>query len=134
MKRVDSHTLDITTKASSASIDLFGLYALMGSAPPPIISSITPAFGNNTETTSVVIAGDNFQPGAQVRLGDVMTWTATYINEQTLLVSIPASLLPGTYNVTVINPDGQEATPPGTFTVNPGNTNSHKIYLPILLR
>lgn len=125
-----SYTLDTSAKRASASTDLFGIYTLMGEIPGPTISSVNPVSGSTTAATVVVIAGDNFEDGTQVRLGDAITLTTvTFINAQTLMISIPDGVPPGSYDLTVVNPNGQSATLPTVFTITGG-----RVYLPVIIK
>ncbi len=126
-----SYTLNITNNQVSSSVDLFGIYILMGDLPGPSVSSVTPSLGDNQSMTAVVVKGNNFEDGAKVRLGMVVTLTVTYVDAETLLASIPAGLIPDTYDVTVINPNGQEGTLTYGFTVS---GDVQKAYLPIILK
>jgi len=131
---VISYTLDVTANQVSASVTRFGIYMLMGRTPPPIIHAITPMTIAYATPTAAVIKGDHFQDGAQVRIGQVMTLTGSsvvFVDEQTLLVSIPSTLPPGTYDIAVINPDGQLALLPQGLTVQ---APADRIYLPLIMK
>jgi len=90
------------------------------------LTSITPDHG--TQYTLFLdiesLAGDDFMPGAEVRLEKDETVLNAYnvnvVSETEITASI--SLLgapPGTYDVVVENPNGQEARLPSAFTVDP---------------
>jgi len=90
------------------------------------VTSITPDRG--TQYTLFLdiesLAGDDFMPGAEVRLekgGTVLNaYNVNVVSETEITASI--SLLgapPGTYDVVVENPNGQEARLPSAFTVDP---------------
>ncbi|RME46460.1 MAG: hypothetical protein D6796_09010, partial [Caldilineae bacterium] len=131
---VVSYTLDMTANQVSASVTRFGIYMLMGRTPPPLIESITPMTIPYGIPTAAVIKGDYFQDGAQVRIGQVITLTGSsvvFVDEQTLLVSIPSTLSPGRYDVVVTNPDGQSAILPLGLAVQKQTT---EIYLPLVLK
>ena len=91
--------------------------------PAPAITTLTPASGYNTSSITVAIAGSKFISGCQASLvngstvipGTVTSYTGTKITGTFPL----AGAVPGTYNLTVTNPAGPNATKP--FTVlNPG--------------
>ncbi|MEW6661701.1 MAG: IPT/TIG domain-containing protein [Bacillota bacterium] len=77
----------------------------------PIITGLEPVQGPVTGGTTVVISGDNFATGAQVKFGSVTASAASTLVESLnrIRVVTPPSL-PGWHGVTVVNPDGQEFT------------------------
>ena len=87
--------------------------------PAPTITTLTPAFGYNTSSLPVAVAGSKFVSGCQVSLvndstiipGTVSGFTTTRFTGTFAL----ADVAPGIYNLTVTNPGGPDATKP--FTV-----------------
>lgn len=79
----------------------------------PVIAGINPPMGSTTGGTAVTLIGTNFQPGANVRIGDrdslVMSLTPTQIVVQTQPNNSGAA------NVIVTNPDGQVAVLTGAY-------------------
>ena len=94
---------------------------LSGNAP--VISGILPTTGGSDATVSVTISGDNFRSGATVKL-----LRAGYAVLYATGVSVPSATKidctfsfskaeKGSYNLIVINPDGQSDTKVGAFTL-----------------
>ncbi|MBS3976788.1 MAG: IPT/TIG domain-containing protein [Syntrophomonadaceae bacterium] len=77
----------------------------------PLITGLEPVRGPVTGGTSVVITGENFATGAEVRFGPVAVppLAVTVESLQRIRVVAPPSV-PGWQGVTVVNPDGQEFT------------------------
>ena len=88
--------------------------------------------GNGSQqTTSAVISGRNFADGAEVKVGETLV-DSTFANAQTVLVDIPPGLTPGSYSVTVTNPDGTSGSLPNGFTVT--GVATQQLYLPLILK
>jgi len=98
------------------------------SAAAPTVTAIDPNSGVNTSSVTVSITGTNFQTGsattvnltragqATITVTDLIPASTTSITGITLPISRAAA---GIWNVTVINPDGQESGNLTTFTVTP---------------
>jgi hypothetical protein len=89
-------------------------------APPasPALSLVDPAHVS-TAGGSVILTGTGFEPGAQVRFGGVASvGAAQWISAQQLVAVAPAGA-PGAVDVTVVNPDGGQATLAAALTLDP---------------
>ena len=86
------------------------------SATRPFIFEVFPPDGINITDTVITITGMNFQAGLSVTLDAL---PLPYIRQASGLIHalVPAMLPPGTYDISVINPDGQWDTAVGAFTV-----------------
>ncbi|KKM12369.1 hypothetical protein SY88_04290 [Clostridiales bacterium PH28_bin88] len=71
----------------------------------PKITGVYPNFGPDSGDTPVVIKGENFWPGAQVRIGDNLATGVKVVDSKTIEAFTPAGPV-GPVNVQVINPDG----------------------------
>ncbi|HWC01721.1 MAG TPA: S8 family serine peptidase [Methylomirabilota bacterium] len=94
--------------------------ALASLATSPLIGTITPSKGGQTETLDVTIEGANFQDGATVGFGAGVSVSAVaFVSDAELVatVSIDANATLGPRTVTVSNPDASSATRVGGFTV-----------------
>jgi hypothetical protein len=89
--------------------------------PPPTISGISPGTGRRGVAVPVVVTGANIVSGARVRLyngttnvylAPLGTVTSTQI---TTTFTVGTTVLPGTLNVRITNPDGQYATLTGAY-------------------
>jgi hypothetical protein len=97
--------------ANACSADAMGTILV-----PPEIVGVDPANlceGGGT----IVVTGNGFVPGAKVRLGsnDLPT---TFVDGSTLEAEV-ADIQPGTYDVTIVNPDGCEDTLASGFVIEP---------------
>ncbi|MDD1689150.1 MAG: PGF-pre-PGF domain-containing protein [Methanoregula sp.] len=91
---------------------------------PPVVTGISPAGGTNATTTPVTITGMNFNattsPTVNLTRDGYSNVTLDVVSDtSTLLVrTVPAYLIAGAWNVTVVNPNGEEDSNPSvTFTV-----------------
>jgi hypothetical protein len=129
---VNATVLRCTTAATSAGTvaatvtNPDGGSATLGSAfrfiPPPTIASITPDTGPESGGVQVTITGSGFATGAlaaEVRFGNTLVDAAAtrVISETALAVTLPAGT--GIVDVTVLNPDGQQARRANGFTFVP---------------
>jgi hypothetical protein len=81
----------------------------------PTITAITPRVGSTRGGAWVMITGLDFQPGAQVRLGETTpsSWTR---DSTTMFAFETAAHAAGTIDVIVTNPGGLEARLSGGYT------------------
>jgi len=85
-----------------------------GAAITPTITAVTPTAG--VTGTIVSIVGTNFMNGASVMFGTTYATTVSVVSSSLIQVSVP-SLTDGTYDITVINTNAEEATLASAFTV-----------------
>jgi hypothetical protein len=85
----------------------------------PTVGAIDPASGANDIGTPVTITGAEFAAGATVSLGSRSLANVTWVSSSTLQATVPWGLDPGTYALTVANPDGS-TTLPSAYTVSQG--------------
>lgn len=78
-------------------------------APAPTITSISPASGVNNAAIDVVVSGTGFVSGATLKIGAIPTTRVTVPGPTTLLAQVPPGIVAGTYDVVLMNPDGQAA-------------------------
>jgi hypothetical protein len=78
----------------------------------PAISSVTPRSGTITAgvQTNITITGINFAQGAVVRLGSTQLAIVGAITANQIVATIPATLIPSTFLLTVTNPNGGVAS------------------------
>ncbi len=86
----------------------------------PSVSSISP--GSGETGTSVKITGTDFMSGASVNIGDTSVTTVVFVDSTELTATVPAGINPGTYDITVTNPNGKSAAKPDVFTVSSDNS------------
>ncbi|MGE3856447.1 MAG: IPT/TIG domain-containing protein [Dehalococcoidia bacterium] len=91
-------------------------------ANPPFISSITPATGSPSGGTVITVYGGNFQTGAYVAIGGVLSPTVSVTSSTQLTAVTPPGNL-GPVQISVINTDGQSATASG-FSYTTGSTTN----------
>lgn len=81
----------------------------------PVITGLNPATGLITGGEPVVITGEHFKPGVQVKFGSI-TVQAEFISSTEIKVTTPSWGKSESVNVTVLNPDGQNAILKNGFT------------------
>lgn len=90
---------------------------------PPTVISVTPNQGmQGTIALDIALSGTDFRPGCAVRLEKGSVTSKAYNVKLTADMGITCTvglfgLEPGSYDLVVENPDGQEARLPGAFTV-----------------
>lgn len=90
--------------------------------PPPYIEEVQPHQGTNDVPNDITIEGEHFMNGAVVILGTSPPITLTHVirlDTETLRATIPAGLASGTYNLRVVNPDGDRSNPRPYTVVDP---------------
>jgi hypothetical protein len=97
---------DITTGLSTNYIDDVSI----GSYLMPRIDQITPS-GITTSWYGQIltVSGDNFIDPVTVMLDGITMTNVTFVDGTTLQIQLPDGLLPGLYDLTIINPLEQEA-------------------------
>ncbi len=92
--------------------------------PAPTISAIDPGTGGRGAGVPVIVTGTNIRAGARIRLydGNTRIYTAplgTVTPPDTIATTfnVPLTVLPGTMNVRVTNPDGQYAILTGGYVL-----------------
>ncbi|HPH69984.1 MAG TPA: IPT/TIG domain-containing protein [Kofleriaceae bacterium] len=73
------------------------------------VDAVTPAVVPSTGSASVVIRGQNFDPGVAVSIGGVPARAVERVDAETLVVAVPAHAI-GAVDVVVSNVDGRTAT------------------------
>jgi hypothetical protein len=112
---------------SSFSADLDNVS--VGEWLTPVITSVTPGKFMESWTSQVItLSGENFIDPVTVKIGDQAATPVIFIDENTLQVSLPDGLTPGTYAITVTNPEGQTGVKPSALWL--GITQ----FLPMLIR
>jgi len=88
----------------------------LDNVPPPIISSVTPAWGTTDGGTALTITGSNFQALATVYLSGTALSGATVDSTTRIRVTTPANGTAGARDVKVQNPDFLSGTLASGFT------------------
>lgn len=81
-------------------------------APPTVtlqVAGIDPAFNTANQSFLADIFGSGFAKGATVQIGSFTVGNVAFQADSSLGISVPA-MPAGSYDVTVINPDGKRAT------------------------
>jgi hypothetical protein len=121
----ESGAVDVkVVNGDGAQVVLEAGYTYFIPAPTINSSGITPPQSLYNESTSVVIHGTGFRAGAQVKfiLGTLVydAGSLLWLNVNQLLVGTPIVAEPGSYDVVVTNPDGQQAAFSGFLFQDPG--------------
>jgi Chitobiase/beta-hexosaminidase C-terminal domain/IPT/TIG domain/Calcineurin-like phosphoesterase len=90
------------------------------SAPPPMVTGISPVSGTTAGGASVTISGAGFVAGANVMLGSTPATNVNVTSSISITATTPVHAA-GAVNVVVTNPDGQSGSLPNGYTYNSPN-------------
>lgn len=85
-----------------------------------VLESVSPSEVWSADGAQLLLLGANFDPDAQVLIGDELLDEIERKSGSVINAHLPAGFLVGTYDVTVINSDGRRATLPDAVTVVQG--------------
>ena len=112
------YTVQITSSITEYPDAAPGSVSVQVWNPIPVLSTVNPG-GFSEGTTTVTISGSQFVYGAQVTWNGAVVPT-TYVSSTQLVAQIAAPV-PGTYPLTVTNPNpGSASAPPLSLKVGPG--------------
>jgi len=112
------YTVQITSSISKYPTAVPGAVAIQVWNPIPVLGTVTPG-GLSEGTTTVVVAGSQFVYGAQISWNGVLIPT-DFVSGTELVAKIAAPI-PGTYPLTVTNPNpGSASALPLSMKVGPG--------------
>lgn len=114
-----ARTVLVRSLSLSAAIALATLtmVACAGSSNgQPVLTGAAPA-RLGADQRFVIIEGSNFARGAQAQLGGQPVTQLTWVNPSVLTGVAPAGMAPGSYDLSVTNPNGQSATLRGGIAV-----------------
>ncbi len=98
----------------------------LGEWATPVVVSIDPPQGEALTATPIVIHGMNFIATPTISVGPVDAEGVTWIDEDTLHATVPATLRPGIHDLWVTNPGGA-----ATLLANAFRTGK-QLYLPLI--
>jgi hypothetical protein len=99
-------------------IDDVRIASVLPLAPAPTLLFLTPDDDSAADLPfEITISGTGFSGTPSILLGDVWLEDAVVLDVNTITATIPAGLLPGTYDLTLFNGDCQEAVLLDAFTV-----------------
>ena len=81
------------------------------------IQSVQPNVVSNTTSVELVITGTDFEPGAVVIFENFGQLNTTFVSSGILRAFLPAGLNPGSYTITVVNPDSTSASLANAVTI-----------------
>ena len=102
-------------------------------APAPTLVSLTPDSDPASQPVPVAISGTGFSGIPSIALGGLWLEDVVLLDDITITATIPAGLLPGTYDLTLYNGDCQEAVLLDAFTVT-GEPDLQITFLPAVLK
>ena len=106
---------DLTvTNPDTGSVTLTAAFTVTS---PPTVSAIDPATAYNDIDTAVTITGSDFVATPTVSLGSTALTNVTFVSDTTLTATVPWGTDPGTYDLTVTNPDGGSGILSSAYTV-----------------
>ncbi len=88
---------------------------------PPVIDSITPAYGAQTGGTLFTVKGRGFETTSTISIGGALCTGITFVDSSTLTAMTPAGT-PGDANVDVTNSQGTTTVHNGFFYLSSSNT------------
>jgi hypothetical protein len=100
----------------------------LGEWPTPVIASVDPSHAEAWTATPIVVQGMNFIATPSVRIGSVEAEDVTWVDEETLQATVPATLGPGTYDLWVTNPSGAASLLTSAFR------SGRSTFLPLIRR
>ena len=84
---------------------------------PPVITSLNPPYGYNDFPTTLLIDGLNFVTETAVYLNAIQLTDMSFISSTSLTATVPSGLLPGSYDVRLVNPNETPAVWVDAFAV-----------------
>lgn len=88
-----------------------------GFIPPQVsITQISPIAAGLAGGIEITLTGSSFQFGAQVFFGSQAAPIVTFVSSTTVRAVLPQAFQTGSVNVSLVNPDGSNATRAGGFT------------------
>jgi hypothetical protein len=113
--RLDYRRIDVSSFVKEVTVQI--PEPVTSPLPPPVLKSVSPSVVDaNTETT-LTILGENFQEGLTVQVGGLTLSDVFVDSEEMVIATFPSGVSIGTYDLTVINPDGKSATLPQAISV-----------------
>ncbi len=89
------------------------------------ISQVQPNQVSNVAAVDLVVTGSGFVEGAALILGSYGALSTTYVSPSMLRALLPADVPPGSYAITVTNPDAVSATLANALTVTAPPAATH---------
>lgn len=83
----------------------------------PVINSISPKFGPNDAATNIIIIGTGFDPLPSVYIGDNLCENISRPSANVIRCDVPANIIPGSYDVRIVNTGLEEVTAPIAYRV-----------------
>jgi MYXO-CTERM domain-containing protein len=115
----DAGAADVSGAGDAAILDS-GSGGDAGPGAAPTITAISPNHGSNAAPVAVIVTGTNFVSGLTLEIGSIPATGVEVPGPTTIHATVPANIVPGTYDVVVTNPDRQSAVLPKGYTVTPG--------------
>ncbi|RAR42445.1 IPT/TIG domain-containing protein [Paenibacillus sp. MDMC362] len=97
----------ITNPSGLSAVSSF-TYNAPPPALPPVVTTVSPAYGPLSGGTFIYIDGSNLKSGAKINFNGVL-YDTTYVNSRRVMFQTPAGTSKGIVTFTIINPDGQES-------------------------
>lgn len=122
MNLVTTRIVSVRSSLFVAALAIAGLSAACAGRTNarPLLTGVAPA-RLSAGGRYLIIEGGNFARGAQAVLGGQPVTELTWVNSSVLTGFMPAGIAPGSYDLSVTNPDGATATLRGGITVLAAN-------------
>jgi len=135
---VDGTTIKITIRANAVPVGTYDVQVILAEGcshtlaqaldmvPPPTLESVSPATVCDQLETKVTLVGKDFRQGAKVIIGSTELPAAdvTVKDSSTIEITVRQGHATGTFDVTVLNPEGCASTLVDALTVVPPPTLS----------
>ena len=73
----------------------------------PVIVSVSPRIGDNSQNRTITLNGNNFEAGILVYIGLDAATDVVRSDDHVLTFTMPQNVLPQSYDITVVNPAGE---------------------------
>lgn len=120
--------VDLANNRVTATSDKPGTYCLRGQPlnPAPMLTAVAPRRVQAGNPAILTLSGSGFLPNVSVNLG-IAVLDVVRVSASTLRVTVPATMVPGTYDLIVQNPDGQ------SVFLHRGVSIERNMYLPLII-
>ena len=121
-------TFGVSQPLSDTQVSVLLDRVSVGPWTTPVVHDISPANVEVGVAVTLRLTGENFFATPTVHLGEQRLATVRWVDEQHLEVSLPPTLGPGIYPLTITNPDGSDYVHPSAVAI--GKLN----WLPLIRR
>jgi len=114
-------TVTVTNPDGQAAT-LAAAFSVTPPPPPPVVTGVSPTSAGQAQTSTIVVTGANFLPGAICSFGAGITVGTCVVMSSAQIsatITVAGSATVGVRTVTVMNPDGLSGSLADVFSVTP---------------